>query len=86
MSTMEVLATGYRAARAAARQQRAERRARSRPRALATSRLVAAVAEHGLTILAGACFTTAAAMVAIPLGLAVAGVALLVLELRAGER
>jgi hypothetical protein len=81
MSTMEVLATGYRAARAAARQRRAERRTR-----VHTGRLVSALAEHGLTLLAGGCFTAAALMVAIPLGLAVAGVALLVLELRAGER
>ena len=82
MSTMEVLATGVRAARAAARQRRAERRTRTRVRA---GGLVRVVAEHGLTIAAGACFTAAAALVAVPLGLAVAGVALLVLELRAGE-
>lgn len=82
MSTMQVLGVGYRAARAAAR----ERRAARRGHALGVSRLTNAVAEHGLTILAGGCFTAAAAMVALPLGLAVAGVALLVLELRAGER
>lgn len=81
MSTMEVLATGYRAARQAARQRRAAR-AGTITRA---KRFGGMLAEHGLTILAGGCFTAAAAMVAIPLGLAVAGVALLVLELRAGE-
>jgi hypothetical protein len=82
MSTMQVLGVGYRAARAAARERR-----RTRPaNATRASGLVAAVAEHGLTILAGGCFTAAAAMVTVPLGLAVAGVALLVLELRAGER
>jgi hypothetical protein len=81
MSTMQVLGVGYRAARAAARERRADRRARAGARSLG-----AAIAEHGLTILAGGCFTAAAAMVAVPLGLAVAGVALLVLELRVGER
>ncbi len=80
MSTMQVLATGYRAARQAARQRR-----NLRAGAHTRSRLVTAISEHGLTLLAGGCFTTAAAMVAIPLGLAVAGIALLILELRAGE-
>ncbi len=80
MSTMEILGTGYRAARAAARERRAARSGIAR-----RSRLVTLAAEHGLTVLAGACFTAAAALVAVPLGLAVAGVALLVLELRAGE-
>lgn len=81
MSTMQVLGAGFRAARQEARLRRS---ARSGVR-IRTPRLVATLAEHGLTILAGACFTAAAAMIAIPLGLAVAGVALLVLELRAGE-
>lgn len=81
MSTMQVLGAGWRAARQEARTRRAAR-VGVRTRA---GRLGAVVAEHGLSILAGGCFTAAAAMVAVPLGLAVAGVALLVLELRAGE-
>lgn len=83
MSTMEILSTGYRAARAAARQHRAERasvRTRVRP-----GRLASAIAEHGLAIAGLACFTAAAAMVAVPLALAVAGVSLFILELRAGD-
>jgi hypothetical protein len=81
MSTMEILSTGYRAARAAARQRRTMRSGvRTR-----THRISAAIAEHGLAVTAMACFITAATMVAIPLGLVVAGVALLVLELRAGS-
>jgi len=80
MSTMEILSTGYRAARQAAKQRRATRRERAHGR-----RLHAAVAEHGLAIAGLACFTTAAAMVAIPLGLVVAGAAMFILELRAGE-
>lgn len=81
MSTMEALAVGWRAARQAARAGR-ERRAGTRAR---TTRLAGAVAEHGLAVLGLACFTAAAAMVAVPLGLAVAGAAFFVLELRAGE-
>ncbi len=80
MSTMEVLATGWRAARQAARQRQAERRTRAH-----SGRLATVLAEHGLTIAAAGCFTAAATMIAVPLGLAMAGVALLVLELRAGE-
>ncbi len=80
MSTMDILSTGYRAARQAARQRRAERRARAH-----TGRLAAAVAEHGLALAGLVCFTAAAAMVAVPLGLVVAGAACFVLELRAGE-
>lgn len=80
MSTLEVLSASWRGARAAARQRRAEQRAVARPKA--RGRLAAVAVEHGLTLLAGGCFTAAAAMVAVPLGLAVAGVALLVLELR----
>lgn len=78
MSTMEILSTGYRAARAAARQHRAERRART----VRTGRLATAVAEHGLTVAGLGCLVAAAAMVAVPLALAVAGVAFFVLELR----
>ncbi len=81
MSTIELIGVGWKAARQARREQRARTTGITRRR----SQLLTAAAEHGLTILAGGCFTTAAAMVAIPLGLAVAGVALLVLELRAGE-
>lgn len=81
MSTIEILSTGIRAARAAARQRR-DANAGTRTHA---SRLATAVAEHGLTLLAGGCFTAAAAMVAVPLALAVAGVALLILEARVGE-
>jgi hypothetical protein len=83
VSTLEVLGAGWSAARVAARQRRAERvsaQGRARP-----GRLASALAEHGLTLLAGGCFTAAAVMVAVPLGLAVAGVALLVLELRVGD-
>lgn len=80
MSTMEFLATGWRAARQASRQHR-EARSGARTR----SRLATAVVEHGLAVAGLSCFTAAAAMVAVPLGLAVAGVALFVLELRAGE-
>ncbi len=82
MSTMELIGVGWKAARLARREQRARTAGIARRR----SKALTIVAEHGLTILAGACFTAAAAMVAIPLGLTVAGVALLVLELRAGER
>lgn len=81
MSTMEFLATGWRAARQASRQHR-EARTGTRTR---TGRLTAAVAEHGLAVAGLACFTAAAAMVAVPLGLAVAGAAFFILELRAGE-
>jgi len=80
MSTMELIGVGWRAARQARTQQRAQR-AGTRTR----GRLLAAVAEHGLAVAGLGCFTAAAAMVAVPLGLAVAGVALFVLELRAGE-
>lgn len=79
-STMEILSTGWRAARAAAKQRRADRRARAH-----SGRLASAITEHGLAIAGLACFTTAAAMVAIPLALVVAGVSLFILELRAGE-
>jgi len=80
MSTMEALAVGYRAARQAAREHR-NLRAGTRTR----GRLMAAIAEHGLTIAGLACFTVAAAMVAVPLALAVAGIGFFILELRAGE-
>jgi hypothetical protein len=40
---------------------------------------------RGADIAGLGCFTAAAAMVAVPLGLAVAGVACFILELRAGE-
>lgn len=79
MSTMEVLATGWRAARAAARERR-----RARPRTQ-VSRMTHLIAEHGLAFLGLSCFTAAAAMVAIPLGLLVAGASLFVLEMRVGE-
>lgn len=81
MSTMEALAVGWRAARQAARARR-DQRAGTRTR---STRLAGALAEHGLTILGLGCFTAAAAMVAVPLGLTVAGAAFFVLELRAGE-
>ncbi len=80
MSTMEVLAASWTAARAAARQARAARPARTH-----SGRLASAIAEHGLALAGLACFTTAAAMVAIPLGLAVAGVGCFILELRASD-
>lgn len=79
MSTMEALAVGWKAARQTARAGR-ERRAGTRTR---TGRLGALVAEHALAALGLGCFTAAAAMVAAPLGLAVAGAAFFVLELRA---
>jgi hypothetical protein len=81
MSTMGILSTGYRAARAAAKQHRGERRTRT----ARAGRLTAAVAEHGLAVLGLTCFVAAAAMVAVPLGLAVAGAGFFILELRAGE-
>lgn len=84
MSTMQYLAWGWRAARMEARRQRslrADARAGTRTR----GRLLTAVVEHGLAVAGLGCFTAAAAMVAVPLGLAVAGVSLFVLELRAGE-
>lgn len=80
MSTMEFLATGWRAARQASRAQRA---ARSGTRT--RSRVLAAVAEHGLSVAGLGCFTVAAAMVAVPLGLVVAGLSFFVLEWRVGE-
>jgi hypothetical protein len=82
MSTMELIGVGWKAARQARREQRSRTAGVARRR----GQVLTIAAEHGLTILAGGCFTAAAAMVAIPLGLAVAGVALLVLELRAGDR
>lgn len=81
MSTMEYLVTGWRAARAQARTRRMKR-AGTRTR----GRLVAAVADHGLTLAALTCFTTAAALIAIPLGLVVAGLGFLVLELRVSDQ
>lgn len=81
MSTMQVLATGVRAARQAAQERRTARSGlRTR-----THRLGAVLAEHGLALGGLTCFTVAAAMVAVPLGLVVAGVSLFILELRAGE-
>lgn len=80
MSTMELIGVGWRAARQARAQHRTERRTRAR-----SGRLAAAVAEHGLAIAGLGCFTAAAAMIAVPLGLAVAGVSLFILELRVGE-
>jgi hypothetical protein len=80
MSTMELIGVGFRAARQA-RAQRRDLRAGTRTR----GRLLTAVVEHGLAVAGLGCFTAAAAMVAAPLGLAVAGVSLFVLELRAGE-
>ena len=80
MSTMELIGVGWRAARQASRARR-DQRAGTRTR----GRLLTAVVEHGLAIAGLGCFTAAAAMVAVPLGLAVAGVSLFVLELRAGE-
>jgi hypothetical protein len=80
MSTMEFLATGWRAARQASAQARAQR-VGTRTR----GRLLAAVVEHGLAVAGLGCFTAAALMVAVPLGLVAAGVALFVLEWRVGE-
>jgi len=80
MTTMELIGVGWRAARQARAQHRTERRARTPGRGLA-----AALAEHGLAVAGLGCFTAAAAMVAVPLGLAVAGAAFFILELRAGE-
>ncbi len=79
MTTMQMLGVGYRAARQAARERRAQAGVHTR------SKVLTAVAEHFLTILAGGCFAAAGAMVAIPLGLAIAGVALLALEAQVGE-
>jgi hypothetical protein len=75
---MEILSTGWKAARQATRQHRAERRARTRS-------LGRILVEHGLAFAGLACFTAAAAMVTVPLGLIVAGISLFVLELRAGD-
>lgn len=80
MSTMEILSTGYRAARAAAKQRRATRRERTH-----TGRLAAAIAGHGLAVAGLGCLVAAATMIAVPLGLAAAGAAFFILELRAGE-
>jgi hypothetical protein len=77
MSTMEYLVTGWSAARAEARRRRGLRSG-TRTRSRATG----AVIEHGLAVLALGSFVGAALMVAVPLGLAVAGVAFFVLELR----
>lgn len=78
--SMQALGIGWRAARQATREHRAQRRTRSRAHGL-----VAGLTEHGLAILGLGCFTVAAAMVAVPLGLAVADVSFFVLEWRAGE-
>ena len=80
MSTMEALGVGFRAWRQASHTRR-EARAGARTR----GRLLTAVIEHGLAVAGLGCFAAAAAMVAVPLGLAVAGVSLFVLELRTGE-
>lgn len=80
MSTMEFLATGWRAARQASKQAHATRSG-TRTR----GRVLAAVVEHGLAVAGLGCFTAAAAMVAIPLGLLVAGASLFILEWRVGE-
>lgn len=71
MSTMEALAVGWRAARDAKR---------ARVRVRRRSSVAAAILEHGLTVVGLSCFVAAAALVAIPVGLAVAGVAFLILE------
>lgn len=78
MSTMEAFLGGVRAARAEARQRR-------RTRTRTSGRLAAAVAAHGLTVGALSCFTAAAALVAVPFALVVAGVSLLILEWRLAE-
>lgn len=80
MSTMEALAYGWRAARQARAQQRS-----ARAGARARGRVAGAVVEHGLAVAGLSCFVAAAAMVAVPLGLVVGGLALFVLELRVGE-
>jgi len=80
MSTMELIGVGIRAAWQARAQHRAERRARGR-----AGGLLAAVAEHGLAVAGLSCLTLAAAMIAVPLGLAAAGVACFILEWRVGE-
>jgi hypothetical protein len=78
MSVMGEISTGWKAARQATRQHRAERRTRTR----SWARMLAG---HGLTIAGLACFTAAAAMVAVPLGLVVAGAGFFVVEWRASE-
>ena len=75
MSTMEILATGVRAARAAAKKRRTARRAR-----VHTRRLGAFIADNGLAMAGFSCFVAAAAMIAVPLALAVAGVAFFFLD------
>jgi hypothetical protein len=84
MTTMQAIGVGWKAARQAARQHRAERRTRTHAGG-AMHHLVAAAAEHGLAVAGLGCFTAAAAMIAAPLGLVVAGIAFFVIELRAGE-
>lgn len=80
MSTMEFIATGWRAARQASRANRAQR-AGTRTR----GRVAAAVVEHGLAVAGLGCLVAAAVMVAVPLGLAAAGAAFFILEWRVGE-
>jgi len=81
MSTMSHLAWGWRAARQEARRQRSLRSGAVKER----GRVVQVLAEHGLSILGLGSFVAAAFMVAVPIGLAVAGVAFFVLEWRVGE-
>jgi hypothetical protein len=77
---MEALGVGFRAWRQASHTRR-----EARSGAHTRGRLATAAAEHGLAVAGLGCFTAAAVMVAVPLGLLVAGVALFVLELRVGE-
>lgn len=76
MSTLEALGVGLRAARAARREHRSAR-------SIARARKLSDTArEHALSVAALGCITAAAWLVAVPLGLLVAGVSFFVLELR----
>lgn len=78
MSTLQALVVGWRAARQATARPRGARAEQARS-------IAATVGGHALTIAGLGCFTAAAAIVAIPLGLVVAGAAFFILELRASS-
>jgi hypothetical protein len=80
MTTIEALGRGWAAVRDAQAAER-ERTAGTVKRRAWPARVLA---EHGLSVAAFGCFTAAAWMLAVPAGLAVAGLSLLVLELRMG--
>jgi len=88
VSTIGVLAVGFRAARDAHRAQSRARRVAGRARvglATSTARLTAKLSQAAGSIIGLGCVTAAAWSVALPLGLLVAGLSAFVLEWRLRE-